>query len=270
MLHFKYLLLLLPILLFVQANTSSVCKSSVLICYGKLNPYDICDYDYVILEADLYSAEDIEIIKDKNKKVLCYISLGEVNRNASYFKELKGVVNSKNDIWNSYQINLNYRKTKDVLNKVIKNRLAKGFDGLFLDNIDNYTIHGNQYKQASHLLLYLKQLRKKYPEAYLMQNSGFSLLESTNPLVNALAVESVATNYNFSKKEYQLRESIDFQRQKSELLRISENYKKNIIVIEYANSNKLHNQIKTRLKDTNWNCFIGKIELQEQFVLSNK
>ena len=103
-----------------------------------------------------------------------------------------------------------------------------------------------------------------------MQNAGLSLLEYTNPLINALAVESVASNYNFLKKEYQLREENDFKKQKKELLRIGKNYKKNIIVIEYANNSKLHNQIKTRLKDTNWNCFIGKIELQEQFVLVKK
>ena len=125
MLHFKYLLLLLPIILFVQATKSPVCKNTVLICYGRLNPHDICDYDDVVLEADLYSKEDIEIIKRKNKIVLCYISLGEVNRNASYFKELRGEVNRKNPLWNSYQINLSHKITEEVLNKVIKNKATQ-------------------------------------------------------------------------------------------------------------------------------------------------
>lgn len=266
--HFKYILLLLPIILFVQAVNYPTCKSSVLICYGKLNPVDICDYEYVILEADLYTKADIDIIKKKNKKVLCYISLGEVNQNASYYKDLKGVVKSKNHIWNSYHLNLSYKKTKEVLNKVIKNRMSKGFDGLFLDNIDSYTVHGYQYQYSSYLFSYLKQIKKNYSDIYLMQNAGLSLLDNTNEYINALAVESVASNYDFSKSKYQLREASDFQKQKRELESIEKKYKKEVIVIEYANDKALYSQIKSRLKNTNWNCYVAKIDLQELATFS--
>ncbi|MFD0962404.1 endo alpha-1,4 polygalactosaminidase [Pseudofulvibacter geojedonensis] len=268
MLHFKYILLLLPIIIFVQARKLPACKSSVLICYGKLNPVDISNYDYVILEADLYTKKDIELIKKNNKKVLCYISLGEVNQHASYFEDLKGMVETRNHIWNSYDLNLNYKKTRNVLSKVIKNRLLKGFDGLFLDNIDSYTVYGNQYKNSSYLVAYLELLRKKYPSIHIMQNAGLPLLDNTSKYINSLAVESVASNYDFSKKEYRLRRISDFMRQKKAIQRIEKQYQKEIIVIEYANTEALYKEIKSRLKSTNWNCYVAKIDLQKQSIFS--
>lgn len=260
---FKYILLLLPLLFFYNAVIHAQCKSSVLVCYGNINPELIKGYNYVILEAEFYSKEDITLIKQHNKIVLSYISLGEVNINAKYYEDLKELVNRKNMNWGSYLLNISDKKTQEVLLKEIARRLDKGFDGLFLDNLDNYTIHGPQTDQQYDLLYFLKTIRRSYPSHFFMQNSGLLLINYTNNLINAIAIESIASSYNFQEKTYALREEKEFIKLMNSLEQIKKDYDLSVILIEYADEYELYQKICERLKKTDFLKFIGKIELQQ-------
>ena len=140
----KILFVILPLILLFNSFQNDMKKSNVLICYGKMNPELIKGYKYVIVESKHYFASNIRVLKSKNEKVLSYISLGEVNANATHYLELKKHTLGKNEIWNSYYLDLNSKKTIETLMHIIDETFANGYDGLFLDNFDNFTIHGPQ------------------------------------------------------------------------------------------------------------------------------
>lgn len=258
----KIFLYLLPSLLGTTFFANSMKRSGVFVCYGKLKPESIKGYSYVILEAKYYLPSDIRVIKLSNDNVFSYISLGEVNINATHYKKLKNNTLGENKIWNSYYLDLKSEKTKEILLEIIDTTLAKGYDGLFFDNIDNFTAHGPQKNQKTELVNLLKKIKEKYPDKKFIQNSGLELIPETYAYISALVVESVVSNYTFKNKNYKLRNDKDFNAYMAQLQSIKETYKVPIILIEYADSEVLFNEILKRIEPSGFEYFIGTIDLQ--------
>ncbi len=260
--RFNLFLWLLPSLLSTTVFSNPVNKSTVLVCYGKLDPAKIKGYNYVILEEKNFKTEEITLLKKNNKNVLAYISLGEVNSNAIHYKLLKNRTLGKNNNWDSYYLNLKDKSTPVVLMSLIKKVLDKGFDGLFLDNIDNFSSFGPQFAQRNDLVALIQRIKKEYPNHVLVQNSGLELIPDTKNFIESVLFESVATDYSFKGNEYKLRENTDFKERLKNIKEINTKYKISVLLIEYADNKTLHDQIVKRLSSTNFEYFIGKIDLQ--------
>lgn len=260
--HIKFFLLLIPSILISYMIFEQYNKNTVLFCYGKVNPNMIKNYNFVILEQDLFTKAEINVIKKSNKKVLAYISLGEINAHSKYFKDLKDNTLGKNKNWNSHYLNLKSEKTRNILISAIQEALNKNFDGMFLDNIDNYSPFGPQKDDHNELSTFLKTISEKFPKNIFIQNAGIDLLPETNKFIDGVVVESVASNYTFINKKYNLRDEKDFQSRINRINEASENYKLNFILVEYADSKALYDKIVNRLKAYKYDYFIGKIDLQ--------
>ncbi|RZJ30497.1 MAG: hypothetical protein EOO48_04825 [Flavobacterium sp.] len=167
----KMFFFILPSLL-IPGAFASVVKSTVLVCYGRLNPETIKGYSCVILESEHYTSAEIKKIKTQNDKVLAYISLGEVNKYAKHYPKLKNHTIGKNTIWDSYYLNLCDGKTPKVLMSIIDEGIQAGYDGFFLDNLDNYTQFGPQPDQRNEVVALLKSIFEKYPNQTFLQNAG--------------------------------------------------------------------------------------------------
>lgn len=245
----------------------SKCKHEtakrVLVNYGDFDPGQVKGYDYVIIESAHFSSEDIKILKSNNQNVLAYVSFGEVNEAAPHYQEISEHTLSKNEVWNSHVLDLENQQTRETIFQIVKKNLEqKGFDGLFLDNIDNYTSFGPTPEKLSSLVSFLKEIKTEFPNAHLMQNAGLEALSATEEFVSSIAVESIATNYNFETSEYKLRESKDFNERINNLKEIAQEFGLPIIIIEYANTTELKKAVVKRLQPYQANLFIGKIELQ--------
>lgn len=260
--RFNLFLWLLPSLLSTPVFSNPVSKSTVLVCYGKLDPAKIKGYNYVILEEKNFKTEEIKLLKKHNKNVLAYISLGEVNSNAIHYNLLKNRTLGKNNNWNSYYLNLKDKSTSVVILSLVNKILDKGFDGLFLDNIDNFSSFGPQFAQRNELIALIQKIKKQHPNHILVQNSGAELIPDTKNFIESVLFESIATDYSFKGNEYKLREVKDFNSRMKNINEIHSNYKIPILLVEYANNKMLFNQIVKRLSSTNFEYFIGKIDLQ--------
>lgn len=262
MLHFKFLLLFTSFLW----SSKLMANNSVFLCYGKVPVQDIMNYEYVIVEASHYSASEVAVLKQHNQLVVCYISLGEFNKYTTFFNSAKKhALPGKNENWDSYYLDLSQKPLHEILLKDIKEKiLFKGFDGLFLDNIDNFCSYGQQKHQQPYLIDLLKTIRKDFPTIHLMQNAGLEALEHTGNLVNSVAIESIITNYNFSKKEYGFRNKKDFKQLATNLKLIQEKYTLPFIIIEYVDRKKDLSKIERKLQRYNWHLFIGQIDLQDK------
>ena len=270
--RFNLFFLLIPALLNSSLVSLPIDKSTVLVCYGKIEAAKIKGYQYVILEEKNFSKEEVSLIKKNNKKVFAYISLGEVNANASHYNLLKNSTLGKNKNWNSHYLDLKAEKTTIVLMRLIKKNLDKGFDGMFLDNIDNYGSFGPQKSQRKELVALISKIKKQYPNHLLVQNSGAELIDETHKFIDIVLFESVASNYSFKDNLYQMREEADYQTYLKRLKELNATYKLPIILVEYSDSQTLNTALINRLSATNFDYFIGKIDLQSlpTFPKSNK
>ncbi|MDR6301595.1 endo alpha-1,4 polygalactosaminidase [Mesonia maritima] len=242
---------------------SQSTKQDVLFCYGDFYPESVKGYEYVILESVHFSESDIETLKNNNKYVLGYISLGEVNEAANHYEKLKDKTLGENKLWNSHILNMRDETTQEALLDIFQTNIAhKGLDGMFLDNIDNYTKYGPTPENKIYLINFLEKVKEKFPNIFLMQNAGLLIAKDTRSCIDAIAIESVATNYDFEKKAYKLRNKNEFKEQLNQLEKIHANYHIPIIFVEYAQTNKMRKEVLKRIEKTNWSYFIGQIDLQ--------
>ena len=250
--------------LFLVSNVvfGYVRNNSILVCYGKLNPNQIIGYSYVILESHFYSIYEIQKIKSQNEKVIAYISLGEINSNSIYIDRLKPYSYGKNENWNSFYLDLYQPETKTILLSIIDQTLSLGFDGMFFDNIDNFSSYGPQSEQKQLLIDFLKVIRETFPNHFFIQNSGIQLVDETAPFINAFVMESIASDYSFDKNTYQLRDEKEFSDFSKALKAINKTHDLPILLIEYADNLELFDAIETRIKKLRFDYFIGNINLQ--------
>lgn len=258
----KMFLFVLPSLLVPGLFTSAYGRSTVLVCYGRLEPETIKGYGCVILEQEHYTSKEVRQIKSQNEKVLAYISLGEVNAHAKHYPLLKNNTLGKNTTWNSYYIDLKAEKTSQILMKIIGEAIDSGFDGFFLDNLDNYTVWGKQKDQRAEAVAFLKTIFEKYPHYTFLQNAGLDLIPETAPFVDGVVIESTATDYTFNDKKYKLRMETDFENRAMRLKELNQKYNLPIILIEYADTATLRDSVEKRIKNLGFDYFIGNIDLQ--------
>ncbi len=237
-------------------------KASVLVCYGRLEPELVKGYSCVIVDQGNYTQAEVRKIKSQNEKVLAYISLGEVNAHAKHYGLLKNNTVGRNATWDSYYLDLTSEKTIDVLMDVISESIDQGYDGFFLDNFDNFGPWGKQVSQKDSLVSLVKKISEKYPHHTFLQNSGLDLIAETAPYVDGIVTESVATDYSFKEKKYQLRAANDFEKRLARLTAIHETYNLPVSLIEYADTKVLRDATEKRLKRTGFDYFIGRIDLQ--------
>jgi len=258
----KILFIILPLILLFNSFQGDMKKSTVLFCYGKTNPAQIKGYKYVIVESKHYTAKEVRALKSQNEKVFAYISLGEINETSIHFKDFKKHTLGKNDIWNSHYLDLTSKKTKTLVVEMVDEIFTHGYDGLFLDNIDNFTSFGPQKEQKEKVIELIQMIKEKYPKKMFIQNAGLEMAEETSKYVDVIAVESVASSYSFKDKKYSLRDKKDFESYMERIHTISNTYSIPFLLVEYADSKALVDQIEKRIDSSKFDYFIGNINLQ--------
>jgi hypothetical protein len=254
---------LLPSFLFSSFSRQEQKEAKVLICYAKLKPELIKGYKTLIVEPKHYLPSNIRVFKKQNEEIYAYISLGEVNTNADHYSKVAQYTTGKNDQWDSHYLNLETPQTSKVLLEIVARIYASGYDGLFLDNIDNFTQYGPQKGQHDAVIELIKKIKTTYPTKKLIQNAGLELVPETAPFISSLAIESIASHYDFEKKKYKLSDEERFAYLKSAVMAMQLKFKKNVLLIEYAEDPELKKAIKQRVQDLDYSLFIGPIDLQQ-------
>jgi uncharacterized protein (TIGR01370 family) len=169
---------------------------------------------YQLLVLDNTSHINLNLFKRKHKILLGYISLGEVENIRSYYDQSKkdGYILDENKNWpGSFYVDVrNPKWTKLVISKVIPSILSQGFDGIFIDTIDNpeylETSNPKKYKNmqlaAINLLI---MIRMNFPHIKIMINRGYSLLPDVAKYIDYVLAESLMTDIRFKDKSYKKR-----------------------------------------------------------------
>ncbi|MSP48811.1 MAG: hypothetical protein EXQ95_05735 [Alphaproteobacteria bacterium] len=189
-----------------------------------LPPTAFYGYDLVVFESDRHPP--LEPLVDRGKKVVGYLSLGEVNEGRPYFAELKaeGLLLGENENWKgSFFLDVrDPRWTKRVVDELVPAILRRGFHGIFIDTLDNpghlerldAKANAGMLEAAARLV---RTLRRNFPKMIIVLNRGYDLLAAVERDIDMVLGESVYADYDFARKRYALVDR-DTYRQQVEIL----------------------------------------------------
>lgn len=260
--RYRHPFILLLILIMVVSCRTTRDVEAFAISYGRLNPSVIKNFDFVIAEPDQFSREQVHYLHHKNQKLLGYISLGEVNSSRSYYNDLKsrGFLGT-NKNWGASFLNLADSVTRKVLVDRAGQIIAKGFDGLFLDTVDDVEQGTGRGALQPYMVEVIKEIRSRYPSIRIVQNNGLFLLDRTAKYINGVLVEDVASDYNFRTKSYHIKAQKNFEKRVSELKTVAKKYHKPIYIVDYAVTTEMRNKLSNMLRSTGFSYYIAPISL---------
>ena len=194
-----------------------------LVYYADTAPIEaFSKYSLVVLDADHHPP--LGPLSARGKQLLGYISLGEVERYRSHFSEVEaeGILLRENDQWpGSFFVDLrDPRWTQRVIGELVPAILRRGFDGLFLDTLDNAreledtdpTRYAGMTKAAARLV---RTIRLHFPTIKIMLNRAYELLPAVKRDIDMVLGESVFADYDFDNKDYRRVEAKTYRRQVS-------------------------------------------------------
>ncbi len=102
-------------------------------------------YDLVVLDGEETSAEQVRALRSRGAIVLGYVSVGTIEPGRSWYPLLEGYRLDYWTDWEEWYAKLSDPGFRDVIvGRVAPMVLDKGFDGLFLDNVDMIRTHPEQ------------------------------------------------------------------------------------------------------------------------------
>lgn len=130
-------------------------------------------------------------------KLFAYVSVGEVHPSRPWRKDVPPkLVVGKNGAWGSELVDVGDPAwAAFLLEKVFEPLWKAGYRGFFLDTLDSHLLAAKdepgRLRMRAGLVALVTELKKRHPEARLLANRGFEVLDAIGGLVEGLVVESL-------------------------------------------------------------------------------
>jgi polysaccharide biosynthesis protein PelA len=215
---------------------------------------------------------------EQKKVLLGYVSLGEVEKHRAWFGKAQaaGLTLKENQNWpGSFFVDMRNPAWNDiVLNDIIPQIQAKGFNGLFFDTLDNPDhleqenpkLYAGMRGAAVELIA---AIRAKYPNLLLMMNRGYGLLPGAASKIDMILAESFYADYDFAAKKNRLVKAEDYQWQVEMLERAKiENPNIGIYTLDYWNPGDKEKiqHIYALHQQSGFSPYVSTVELNEIFA----
>lgn len=215
------------------------------------------NYEILVIDADLYSKEDIIKLKKNNDKVYSYLNIGSLENYRDYYDEFKDLTFADYENWNEERwIDVGATAWQDFVADVLAiNLVNKGIDGFFIDNTDVYSIkHEDVIYQG--LTAILKRL-KAY-DLPLIINGGdvyvYQAIAKNNVYFNGVNQEEIFSLIDFDNNSYLKQDkevSVYFQ----EYVLYCKKNGLDVYIIEYGFKN---DEMINFCKENNFKCYYAK------------
>ena len=201
---------------------------------------NIKKFDLAVLDSDLHP--DFSDVQKSKTIFIGYLSLGEVGDYRWYWEKIadKPWVLDKNPNWGGRMIDVRAKEWHNLLiKKIIPKIIEQGFDGVFLDNVDNAEYlekyhTTKKYPGAQNSMISLiKNIRKRFPAIYIIVNRGFAILESIGPWVDGVVAEAIFSNIDFENNEYRLQSPLEYQPYVNLLQEVKHKFNLAVFTLDY-------------------------------------
>lgn len=170
--------------------------------YGTGRLDDLMKYDLAIIQPNTLNPEEIQSLHSQGTAVIAYLSIGEVESYRDWYGDGRFNMDwilGLNENWGSYFVDVSQSGWQDLMNDVTAEYLSLGFDGIFLDTVDTVDLFPTT---EDSMVALIASLRFNYPDAIIVQNRGFKVLDRTASYIDAVMFEGLSTNYNFTDGIY--------------------------------------------------------------------
>ncbi|MFN8528404.1 MAG: endo alpha-1,4 polygalactosaminidase [Anaerolineae bacterium] len=170
--------------------------------YGQGQGEALAQFDAVIIQPETLETADLLTLTNSGTLALAYLSIGEVEPTRAWYTDgrvLPAWILGENPNWGSSYIDANAAGWQDLMVDVAGQYLAQGFNGIFLDTIDTVDVYPSI---RPGMITLIQRLRETFPNAILVQNRGFSVMDETASLVDGIMIESLTTSYDFATTTY--------------------------------------------------------------------
>lgn len=170
--------------------------------YGAGRGTDLAKFDFAIIQPETLTMEELEALKQQGTLVVAYLSLGEVEPYREWFTDGRYQAEwglGENTAWGSIMVDAGQTGWQELMLTAAGEYLAKGFDGIFMDTIDTVDVYPDT---EGGMIDLIHKLRTTYPEAILVQNRGFAILDRTVDDIDSIMFEDLSTTYDFDKSQY--------------------------------------------------------------------
>ncbi len=243
---------------------------SAVVYYGDNPDYNILgSFDISIVEAGHGDTQNIAFKKYRDK-IFAYVSIGEVDKNRSYYSMLKKEwILGENKLWKSKLLNLaNSEYQNFLIDNVIKKLIEEGYQNFFFDTVDSYQLLGLNSKMKSQyeddIVLFLKKLKNKYPNIKIILNRGFEIIDKVHPYIDGVLFESLFFGLDNKTLDYSQVSQKDRDWLLTKVKKI-QSYNLIVIALDYLPSTQKEKarEVAQKIKSLNIVPYIGDRYLHE-------
>ncbi|AJR25571.1 hypothetical protein EWH10_10295 [Sphingobium fuliginis] len=181
-------------------------------------------FGLLVLEPDF--ARPLAPLRGPGSRLLGYISLGEVHDGRPFAAELEkaGALRQANPNWPQARL-VDLRDpawTALVVDRLIPAILRKGYDGIFMDTLDNAEALERQDADRNKGMVagaarLVQAIRTRFPDMAIMINRGYALLPQVAGQIDLVLAEAMASRWNFAEGRYEMTSADDWQWQADHL-----------------------------------------------------
>lgn len=174
---------------------------SIAFYYAENPPFDeLQAFDIVVVEPDAVAIHP-QTYKSRHSELFAYVSVGEVGPQRAFYPRIQADwLIGVNPAWNSKLVDLSNPAWRDFfLNQVVEPLWKAGYRGFFLDTLDSYQLVTDKNRHQaleSGLVQIIRSIKQRHPEARLILNRGFEVLDRLQDVTFALAAESLFQDFD--------------------------------------------------------------------------
>ena len=224
------------------------------------------NYDVLVIDAELLTAENIDVIhQNGNNEIYSYLNIGSVEDFRSYYEEFLPFTIGEYEDWdNEKWIDVSSEKWQTHIVEAADELVDKGVSGLFVDNTDVYYVFHEQ-KIYNALLDIFNAFTEKGIKVIV--NGGDVFISevinncSIPTCINAVNQETVFTSINFDDKSFG-ENNWENREYFIEYLNVCKQIGMDVLLIEYGANDKLREKVMDYCNENDYVCyFAGSLAL---------
>lgn len=221
-------------------------------------------YDTVVVEGQAFSKKDVSRLKEAGHTVLSYINVGSIEEYRPYYDDYSQYALDVYENWEDERwVDVTAPEWQDfVVNELAAELRDKGFDGLFVDNLDVYFHHPSEesFEAITSILRSFKSLG-----FYVSINGGdvyvtecLERYDSARDIFDAVNQETVFTKIIWDKKDKFDKQSGSEREYFQEYLEMVHEKGVDVYLLEYSKDKKMEKKVREYCDEKGYRYYVSR------------
>jgi uncharacterized protein (TIGR01370 family) len=180
------------------------------------------EFDLVVIDGQEAKPAELDALRSRGVTTLGYLSVGTIEKWRPWYRKLKRFrLNAWQDWRDEWFADVSKRKLRRFwTQRVAPKTLRKGFDGLFLDNVDMVDTRNHRHQRKGMRKLVRRLSRVSHADdALLFAQNGHGILDRLGlvPLLDGWNREDATWTFDFDRRRYVRQPKAEIARAQDEL-----------------------------------------------------